>query len=344
MNNLIQVDKLYKRYDISQVVDNVSFTLGKGEILCLLGPSGSGKTTLLRLIAGLEPVDSGSISFNGDDMAGVAPHKRNFGMMFQEYALFPHKNINDNIGFGLEMAGWSKEAKEQRVIEMKTLVGLAGKGERKVADLSGGEQQRVALARSLAPRPRLLLLDEPLGSLDRTLRDRLAGEIRSILKKEEMTAVFVTHDQSEAFRIADSIGILMQGRMIQLDAPEEVYRKPVNKAVASFLGFRNLIDCKLQPLAKLFNKVPPGFGKYQGSLLIRSEGAVLGKNKQEITDNQLHIKGTVLERLFQGHSYELKISCDSLCFNFILAIDPEPPETGARVNLIINQTSLVKVR
>jgi ABC-type Fe3+/spermidine/putrescine transport system ATPase subunit len=344
MNNFVQINKLCKKYNTSQVVDNVSLSLDKGEILCLLGPSGSGKTTFLRLIAGLESADSGIFFFNGGDMAGVAPHKRNFGMMFQEYALFPHKNVYDNISFGLEMAGWSKAAKGQRVREMETLVGLGGKSDRKIVDLSGGEQQRVALARSLAPQPRLLLLDEPLGSLDRTMRDRLAGEIRSILKKQETTAIFVTHDQSEAFRVADRIGILMQGRMIQFDEPEQIYRKPINEAVARFLGFNNLIDCKKKhSLQVIFQKIPPGLSKYQGRLLIRPEGAVLDRGGKESAGSQLCIEGIVVERLFQGYSYELKILCGSQHLHFVLAIDPEPPEIEEVVKLVINPASLVKV-
>lgn len=343
MNNLVQVDKLCKHYDGTKVVDKVSFALGKGEILCLLGPSGSGKTTLLRLLAGLESSDNGSFLFNGRDMAEVAPHKRNFGMMFQEYALFPHKNVHENIGFGLEMAKWSKSEKEQRIIELENLVGLEGKGWRKTLDLSGGEQQRVALARSLAPQPQLLLLDEPLGSLDRTLRDRLAGEIRRILKQQEMTAIFVTHDQSEAFKVADSIGILMRGRMVQFDAPEYVYRRPINRDVARFLGFRNLINCKKQTLAKVFQQIPPGLNDYLGWLLIRPEGSLLNKNKKKSADNLVNIKGIVVERLFQGHSYELKILCDSFHLHFILAIDPEPPSTGEPISLIINPASLIKL-
>ena len=344
MNNFVQIVELCKKYDTIPVVNKVSFALGKGEILCLLGPSGSGKTTLLRLLAGLEYPDSGIFFLNDKDMAEVAPHKRNFGMMFQEYALFPHKNVHENIGFGLEMGKWSKSAKKQRIRELEILVGLEGKGRRKIADLSGGEQQRVALARSLAPQPRLLLLDEPLGSLDRTLRDRLAGEIRRILKQQEMTAIFVTHDQSEAFRVADRIGILMGGRMIQFDGPEQVYRRPINEAAARFLGFSNLINCKLQPLAKLFQQVSPALARYQGRLLIRPEGASLSKNKKESAGNPVYLKGIVVERLFQGHSYEVKILSDFLHLNFILAIDPEPPETGEPVNLIINPASLVKIR
>ena len=222
-------------------VAGVSFDLGRGELLCLLGPSGCGKTTLLRIIAGLETADSGAVRFDGGDLAGVPPHARDFGMMFQDFALFPHKNVFDNVAFGLRMRRLPAAEIAARVEAMLATVDLAGFGAREIAQLSGGEQQRVALARALAPGPRLLMLDEPLGALDRALRERLMLDVRAILKRLGMTAVYVTHDQTEAFAVADRLAVMNAGRIEQLGAPPAVYERPATPFVARFLGFENLL-------------------------------------------------------------------------------------------------------
>jgi len=342
MTALLQVDKVSKDYGGTPVVTKVSFTLQKGEILCLLGPSGSGKTTLLRLLAGLELPDTGRFLFDGRNLITIAPHKRHFGMMFQEYALFPHKNVSENIRFGLEMMKWSADRQQQRVQKMLTLVGLPDMGERRIDELSGGERQRVALARSLAPQPRLLLLDEPLGSLDRVLRDRLAGEIRSILKSQQVTAVFVTHDQAEAFAVADTIAILRQGRLEQIDSPEMIYRKPKTAAVAAFLGFRNLIDCSRHQPADIFRQLPVALQTVSAHLLIRPEGArISGQSTTGIDWPQ--IAGTVTKRQFQGQVYALEITVHDLQMHFDLPIDPAPPGIGEMINLDINPRALVEL-
>lgn len=342
MKGLLEIDNVSKDYAGTTVVGEISFSLQEGEILCLLGPSGSGKTTLLRLIAGLEQPDRGRFLFDSRDIITIPPHKRHFGMMFQEYALFPHKNVADNIRFGLEMAKWPEDKQRQRIQEMLTLVGLHEMGNRQIDELSGGERQRVALARSLAPQPHLLLLDEPLGSLDRVLRDRLAGEIRSTLKSQQVTAVFVTHDQAEAFAVADRIAILRQGRLEQIDHPEEVYRRPKTADVARFLGFRNLVDCRRHALADLFDQLPKVLLNSSGQLLIRPEGARLsGQNHANGQWPQL--VGKVTKRLFQGQVYSLAIVVDNLPLHFDLPIDPAPPEIGEMVTLDINPQALVKL-
>lgn len=222
-------------------VADVSLAIAEGEIVCLLGPSGCGKTTLLRLIAGLEEPDRGEVCFAGRDISGVPPHLRDFGMMFQDFALFPHKNVFENVAFGLRMHGRTREQIAQRVAEMLDLVDLEGFGERDVARLSGGEQQRVALARALAPGPRLLMLDEPLGALDRALRERLMVDLRAILKRVGVTAVYVTHDQTEAFAVADRIAVMNAGHIEQIAAPETLFRAPATPFTARFLGFHNLL-------------------------------------------------------------------------------------------------------
>jgi ABC-type Fe3+/spermidine/putrescine transport system ATPase subunit len=342
MNSLLQVNNLCKNYGELAVIHDISFTLEEGEILCLLGPSGSRKTTLLRQLPGLETADSGSFRFDGQDMALLPPHKRNFGMMFQEYALFPHKNVADNISFGLEMLKWNKDKQAERIQKMLEMVGLQNKGKRPIDKLSGGERQRVALARSLAPGPRLLLLDEPLGSLDRVLRDRLAGEIRAILKKQQLTAVFVTHDQAEAFAVADRIAILKNGQLEQFAEPEVIYRKPGSASVAAFLGFRNLIDSSKLPWSELFKQVPEELKEYSGQLLIRPEGAqIQGRHPAATTWPQ--IKGTVLKRQFQGQVYALTIKVQNTLLHFDLPLDPIPANVGEPIILDINPGAMVRL-
>lgn len=237
----LQLHNLDKSFGQTTAVQAVSLTLDQGDILCLLGPSGCGKTTLLRLIAGLDMPDNGTISQTGRDITRIPPHKRGFGMMFQDYALFPHKNVFDNIAFGLTMRGDTAAKIDQRVNTMLDLVELQGYESREIAQLSGGEQQRVALARALAPDPPLLLLDEPLGALDRFLRERLMIDLRTILKRVNMTAVYVTHDQTEAFAIGDKVAVMNDGRIEQIAPPQTLYTQPNSAFVARFLGFHNII-------------------------------------------------------------------------------------------------------
>ena len=240
--SLLEVSRISKSYDATvYAVRDVDLSLERGEILCLLGPSGSGKTTLLRLIAGLEQPDHGVINFEGRDVTAMPPHERGFGMMFQDFALFPHRNVGENIGFGLRMQGLNAADIARRVAEMLALVELDGLAERSITQLSGGEQQRVALARALAPKPQLLLLDEPLGALDRALRERLMLDLRTILKRVDMTALYVTHDQTEAFAVGDRVAVMNAGEIVQIGTPQVIYEHPATPFVAHFLGFRNLI-------------------------------------------------------------------------------------------------------
>src|SRR5512139_825048 len=228
---LLEVLHLSKTFDDKLILDDVSLEITANEIVCLLGPSGCGKTTLLRLIAGLETADSGTITFDGQDVHNIPVHQRNFGLMFQDFALFPHKNVWDNVIFGLRMQNLPADRIQQLGHEALEMVGLSGFEKRDVHQLSGGERQRVALARSLAPQPQLLMLDEPLGALDRQLREELMIELRRILKAAHLTSIYVTHDQQEAFAVADRVAIMNAGRLEQLDTPQQIYAHPATEFV-----------------------------------------------------------------------------------------------------------------
>jgi iron(III) transport system ATP-binding protein len=240
---LLELDRVSHAYGKHAVVHNLSLSLARGEIGCLLGASGCGKTTALRLIAGFEQPDGGVIRVEGEVVGSasrqVPPERRQIGMVFQEYALFPHLTVADNIAFGLKSSSSGKSgmpARRQRVGDMLDLIGLAGKEAKFPHELSGGQQQRVALARALAPKPRLLLMDEPFSNLDVELRERLSLEVRDILKATATTAVLVTHDQHEAFSVADAVGIMRDGRIEQWAAPYDLYHRPATRFVADFVG------------------------------------------------------------------------------------------------------------
>ena len=238
-------EKLVKRFDEAVAVDEVSLSIGKGEIFALLGSSGCGKSTLLRMLAGFEKPTSGRIRLGGQDVAGLAPYERPVNMMFQSYALFPHLNIWENVAFGLKREGLPKAEIQQRVDEMLALVQLSPYTKRKPHQLSGGQQQRVALARSLAKRPKLLLLDEPLGALDKKLREQTQFELVNIIEKVGVTVVMVTHDQEEAMTMANRIAVMSKGRVLQVGTPKQIYEYPSNRFVADFIGNVNLLEGKL---------------------------------------------------------------------------------------------------
>ena len=238
----LRLEGLSKRYGDIQAVDRVSFELHPGETLALLGPSGCGKSTLLRLIAGLEPTDSGHIFLNGEEVTQRPPQKRGFGMVFQDYALFPHLNVEKNIAYGLVEKGWSKKEQRERVDHLLDLVGLSGYNRRRTSELSGGQQQRVALARSLAPEPPLLLLDEPLSNLDLALREDLKEQLHTLLSAFELSAIYVTHDQGEAFTLAERIAVMRSGRIVQLDDAANLYARPKTAWLARFLGHDNVYE------------------------------------------------------------------------------------------------------
>lgn len=358
-STFLELQNVVKSFGGPPVLRDISLQIEAGEIVALLGPSGSGKTTLLRVIAGLESADSGRIWLEGRDLTEIAVHERGFGMVFQQYALFPHKNVAENVAFGLRMLDWPRPQIAERVQQMLNLVGLEGFGNRAVYDLSGGEQQRVALARALAPSPRLLLLDEPLGALDRALRERLMGELRAILSEAEalsdrpegMTAIYVTHDQAEAFAVSDRVIVLEDGCIVQDDPPVELYRHPRTPFVARFIGMENLFD------AKVVSREPPvaysalgelqlaeildGFGEAdEAVLLVRPEAGHLA-NPDGAGLNV--VRGTLESVSFRGRYQQATIAAGAEGARLKLEFEPTEllPEPGSALAVTLAPEAVV---
>ncbi|MES9521613.1 ABC transporter ATP-binding protein [Streptomyces capoamus] len=276
---MLSLDGATVRFGGRAVLDAVGLEVAAHEVVCVLGPSGSGKSTLLRVVAGLQPLDSGRVSLDGRDQAGVPAHRRGVGLMFQDHQLFPQRDVGANVAFGLRMHGVSKGGRDAEVAQLLELVGLPGAARRAVASLSGGEQQRVALARALAPRPRLLMLDEPLGQLDRSLRERLVVELRELFSRLGTTVLAVTHDQGEAFALADRVVVMRDGRIAQTGTPLEVWQRPADAFVARFLGFENVVAATVAGTAadSPWGKLPVPDGSAQGgrTVLVRPAGVRL---------------------------------------------------------------------
>lgn len=237
---MLRAEELEVRFESTRALAGASLDVGAGETVALLGPSGCGKTTLLRAVAGLQRLDGGRVVLDGRDVTTTPAHRRGVGLMFQQQALFPHRDVAGNVAFGLRMAGIPDGEIVERVEELLELVGLAGAAGRSVETLSGGEQQRVALARALAPAPRVLLLDEPLGSLDRPLHDRLLVELDELFERLRLTVLYVTHDVAEAFALGDRVAVMRSGRIVQVATPDELWARPADEWVARFLGQANI--------------------------------------------------------------------------------------------------------
>ncbi len=356
---MLEVSHVAKSYPRLPVLKEASFSVDEGEIACLLGPSGCGKTTLLRIVAGLETPDAGSVRIDGRDITGVPTHRRNFGFMFQDYALFPHKDVAANVAFGLRMQGRPPAEVAERVRETLALVALSGYEARRVVELSGGEQQRVALARSLAHRPRLLMLDEPLGALDRALREQLMNELRAILKRVGVTALYVTHDQEEAFAVADRVLIMRarpeagEGGWIEQDGtPAEVYRHPATPYVAQFLGFKNLLAGTVVSSAGASAQVDTALGRLEAgdvlqapapgspaTVLIRPEAADIRPTAE--TGPNI-VAGRLIEASFRGsyclirsaHAAGIQLTCEAS------ATDADLPRAGEAMALRLDPTAI----
>jgi len=323
---MLEVHHIFKSYEGKPLLKDVSFKVDTGETICLLGTSGSGKSTLLRIIAGLEDSDSGFVSFNGVDLTSTPPHLRDFGLVFQDYALFPHLNVYDNVAFGLKMRYLHPNEITQRVAKSLETVNLGGFENRQVTDLSGGEQQRVALARALATRPRLLMFDEPLGALDRTLREDLLNELRSILHSTSIPAIYVTHDQEEAFTIADRVLILRDGEIIREGTPAEVWANPESAFVAGFLGLGNVIEGTYITKSKAETK----FGmltihcqhKHQKGEMVHLLARPLSSEKEPNL-----MQGIVTDVIFQQDRF--KVTLDNGLYIYL----PQAPKLGKKIEV-----------
>jgi len=304
---MLGVETVTVRFGTTTALDGVSLEVDDATVTAVLGPSGSGKSTLLRVVAGLERPDAGTVSWNGVDLGSTPAHERNFGLMFQDFALFPHRDVAGNVAFGLRMQRLPPEEVDARTRSVLSMVGLDGYGERRVTGLSGGEAQRVALARALAPAPRLLMFDEPLGSLDRGLRERLVVELRDLLYANGVTGLYVTHDREEAFAIADRIAIMDRGRIVQTGSPEVVWQRPATDFVATFLGPAVIVDVEVADAAMLTPwgpmPVPRGVGPGSHRLVVRPEAV--------LADEVGPIFGIVESHTFRGDHVVVHVAPES---------------------------------
>ncbi len=324
---MLEVAGLTVRFGPTTALDDVDLTVGDGEVVCVLGPSGCGKSTLLRAIAGLEAPAAGRVCWDGDDLAGAPPHRRGFGLMFQEHALFPHRDVAGNVGFGLRMQRRPTAEIARRVAELLALVGLPGTEQRSVTTLSGGEQQRVALARALAPAPRLLMLDEPFGSLDRPLRERLTAEVGALLRRLGTTALHVTHDHDEAFALADRLVVLRAGGVEQVGTPEELWARPATAFVARFLGLANVLD---GPEAAALRLTPAGAGPGAAVLVPPQAIGLTGPDGSGL-------EATVQARSFRGDRTVVVVSTPAgVALEATITTGP-PPNVGDRVRLAVDR-------
>ncbi len=340
---MLSVRNLYKKYENQPLLEGVSFDVQQGETICLLGRSGSGKSTILRIIAGIETPESGEVYWDHQNLKDVPVHKREFGFMFQDYALFPHKDVFENVAFGLKMKNLPADLIEEKVNAVLSKVKMDNFRHRQVSDLSGGEQQRVALARSLAPEPRLLMLDEPLGALDRNLREELMVELRLILHETEIPAIYVTHDQEEAFTIGDRLVLLNNGRIIQDAPPEIVYQHPKNTWVAKFIGLSNLIDGSILSIDPLVVRTNIGDFSIQTGL---PENAKLGDKvmlllRPDAISQGEHginkIQAQIEDDVFLGNQWRVKIRIEELALSFLIE---NPIPIGSEINFSIDPAQI----
>jgi spermidine/putrescine transport system ATP-binding protein len=330
MLELIDIQKSYENHPL---LKGITFSVSPGETICLLGASGSGKSTLLRLVAGLEEPEHGQVLWDGQDMISLPAHLRNFGLVFQDYALFPHLDVAGNVAFGLRMKKTPPTTLKARVASVLKKVNLTGFETRRVTELSGGEQQRVALARALASGPRLLMFDEPLGALDRSLKDDLLGELRRILREAGIPSIYVTHDQEEAFAIADRILLLHEGCIVQDGTPAEVYTHPASAWVAQFLDAGNIIPGVVRD-----GIVETPIGEFHLSCgHVHQEGDnihVLVNSRKLCESPDGELRGVVADAIFQQEGFKV-----TLTNNLVLHL-PEAPVIGTEIRLHIPPASV----
>ncbi len=352
---MLELIDIHKSYEGQPLLRGISFTVAAGETVCLLGPSGSGKSTLLRIIAGLETPEQGQVRWDGEDLAPVPIHRRNFGLVFQDYALFPHLNVAENVAFGLKMQNLAGAGINLRVASILEMVNLAGFGDRRVTDLSGGEQQRVALARALAPNPRLLMFDEPLGALDRSLREQLMGELRRILHESGVPAIYVTHDQEEAFSLADRVLLLHDGGIVRNGTPEQVWSDPESVWAAQFLDAGNVVagivmsntrpfqvetsagvfelNCGVVPVPGRGGVVPvPARGGHAHSVGEKVNLLVSRRGVRQVADGR--VSGVVVDVIFRQDGFNVTLDNG---LDFYL---PDVPQMGEKIYLTIPATGI----
>ena len=331
-NYVIELKNVTKSFGDNVILKNFDFKVKKDEFLTILGPSGCGKTTILRLIGGFEEVDEGKILFNGEDITNKEPYERKINTVFQKYALFPHMNVYDNIAFGLNIKKMDKNLIKEKVKEVLKLVNLSGFENREIESLSGGQQQRIAIARALVNEPEVLLLDEPLGALDLKLRQAMQIELKRIQKSVGITFIYVTHDQEEALSMSDTVVVLNDGEIQQMDSPLNIYNEPKNAFVADFIGESNIIEAKMLEDYKVrfldydFPCVDSGFNKMENvEVVVRPEDVLL-------VDENYQIEGTVTSLVFKGVHYEMTVDVDGYS---MLVQSTEKREVGEKTGIII---------
>lgn len=349
----VSIRSLTKIYDGPPALDSVDLDIAKGECVTLLGPSGSGKSTLLKLLAGFEPATSGSVVFDGEDITMLSPAERECGMVFQNYALFPHLTVAANIEYGLKIRRWDKARRSARIEEMLELVGLTGYGERRPSELSGGQQQRVAIARALAYSPPLLLMDEPLGALDRSLRLELVEQIRRIHRETGTTLIYVTHDQQEALALSDRIAIMRQARIVECDTPEHLYRHPKSDFVATFFGDANLLPVEssldgehirvtVGDASVMLDRTRDANEVLPDTVALRPRAFSL-TDVHDRDDRALVLQGTLQDTLFLGDETELIVSlADGKSIKALVpALSTAGLTVGESVSLRVNSENVI---
>ncbi|WP_044875303.1 ABC transporter ATP-binding protein [Pseudomonas sp. LFM046] len=332
MTTAVQFTDVCRHYGDVKAVDRVSIEIRDGEFFSMLGPSGSGKTTCLRLIAGFEQPTSGSIRIHGEEAAGLPPYERDVNTVFQDYALFPHMNVRDNVAYGLKVKGVAKAERLARAEEALALVALPGYGDRKPAQLSGGQRQRVALARALINRPRVLLLDEPLGALDLKLREQMQVELKKLQRQLGITFIFVTHDQGEALSMSDRVAVFNKGRIEQVDSPQNLYRQPRTRFVAEFVGTANV----------LHGDLAQRLTGHAGAFSLRPEHVRFGR----AANGELQVSGTVHDVQYLGANSRYELNLDgggrlAVSLPNGEQLDIERPQPGQQVHACWARSAMV---
>ncbi|HET7714390.1 MAG TPA: ABC transporter ATP-binding protein [Bauldia sp.] len=326
----VRFEHVSRHFGEVRAVDDVSFTVGSGEFFSMLGPSGSGKTTCLRLIAGFEQPDAGHIEIFGETAVGLPPYRRAVNTVFQDYALFPHMNVADNVAYGLMVRGVPRAERRRAARDMLDLVKLSGLEERRPAALSGGQRQRVALARALVVKPKVLLLDEPLGALDLKLREQMQVELKALQREVGISFVYVTHDQGEALSMSDRVAVFNQGRIVQIGTPTEVYERPATRFVADFVGGSNVIE---PAFAANLGLVP-------GVYSLRPERVDLIVNGAVAPPGRRSIPGVVASVLYQGAVRRIQVDARGFWLNAVVGAGGNRLEAGSPVTVAFDVDAL----